>query len=156
MSHKICFKLLGQLKNGCLAAGMLPIIIILFSIDSSGVNAHLYKSPSVEVFGRCRLLLPWLREPCWFFLQSGVEKLQARVAWIEPTTLDLRCIWPLSHCDPLWWFISFLGYQHIIQGILIFSLPEAAFLFKYSVWLFQERFELKKHLLPLGSLFCCC
>jgi len=41
-----------------------------------------------HVYGHRRLLLPRLRVPCWFFLQSRVEKL---LAWagIEPTTLDL-------------------------------------------------------------------
>jgi len=48
-------------------------------------DQQLYKSPAIEVHGHCRLLLPWLRVPCWFFLQSGVEKLLG----IEPTTLDL-------------------------------------------------------------------
>jgi len=40
-------------------------------------NQHLYKSPAIEIYGHCRLLLPWLRLPCWFFLQSGEEKLLA-------------------------------------------------------------------------------
>jgi len=53
-------------------------------------DQHLYKSPA-DVYGHCRLLLPWLRVPCWFFLQSGVEKLLAWVAgdWTHNHTLDL-------------------------------------------------------------------
>jgi len=43
---------------------------------------HLYKS-------HCRLLLPWLRMLCWFFLKSWVEKLLACGWGFEPTTLDL-------------------------------------------------------------------
>jgi len=30
-------------------------------------DQHLYKSPTIEVYGHCRLLLPWLRVPGWFF-----------------------------------------------------------------------------------------
>jgi len=30
-------------------------------------NQRLYKSPAIEVYGRCRLLLSWLRVPSWFF-----------------------------------------------------------------------------------------
>jgi len=54
-------------------------------------DQHLYKSPAIDVYGHCRLLLPWLRVSCWFFLQSGVEKLLAWVAgdWTHNHTLDL-------------------------------------------------------------------
>jgi len=52
-------------------------------------NQNLYKSPDIEVYGHCRLLLPWLRVPNWFFLQSGVENCWHGRLGIKPTTLDL-------------------------------------------------------------------
>jgi len=52
-------------------------------------DQHLYKNPTIEVYGHCRLLLPWLRVPCWFFLQSRVEKWVAGWLGIEPATTDL-------------------------------------------------------------------
>jgi len=51
-------------------------------------NQHLYKSPAIEVYGRCRLLLPWLRVPCWF-LQSKLKNCGHGQLGIEPTILDL-------------------------------------------------------------------
>jgi len=45
-------------------------------------NHHLSKN-------HCRLLVPWLGMPCWFLLQSGVEKLLACGWGYEPATLDV-------------------------------------------------------------------
>jgi len=41
----------------------------------------------------CRLLLPWLRVPYWFFLQSWLKNCWHGRPGIEPTTL-VRCLWP--------------------------------------------------------------
>jgi len=64
-------------------------------------DKHLYKSPAIEVYGNCRLLLSWLGVSCWFFCNPGVKNF-----WdgprIEPTTLDLssqfsvRGLWTLA------------------------------------------------------------
>jgi len=40
-------------------------------------DQYLNKRPAIEDYGHCRLLLPWLREPVWFFFATGVEKLLA-------------------------------------------------------------------------------
>jgi len=67
-------------------------------------NQHLNQSPDIEVYGHCRLLLPWLSVPGWFFLQFGVGKLLVWAAgdWIHNlrSLYSVRCLWPLSHCDP--------------------------------------------------------
>jgi len=53
-------------------------------------DQHFYKSPAIEVYGHCRLLLPKLRVPCWFFSQSGIENCWHGRPGIEPTTLDIN------------------------------------------------------------------
>jgi len=69
------------------------------------------------VYGHGRALLPWLRVPCWFFLQFEVEKL---LAWpgIKPTTiitvLTVKGLWPFGHCNPM----NILGFN---QPGLIYS-----------------------------------
>jgi len=47
----------------------------------------------------CRLLLPWLRMPCWFFCNLGLKNCWH--GWgFKPATLDLSYqSWPRSH----WW-----------------------------------------------------
>jgi len=69
-------------------------------------DQHLYQSSAIEVYGQCRLVLPWLRVPCWFFLQWGSLKV---AAWpeIEPTTLDCRSQWGYL------WLLSY-GYPYRI------------------------------------------
>jgi len=64
-------------------------------------NQHLDKSPAIEVYGHCRLLLPWPSVSCWFFLQSRVEKLLAG-DWTHNLRylFSVSCLWPLSHGDP--------------------------------------------------------
>jgi len=52
-------------------------------------NQHLYKSPAIEVYGHCRLLLPWLRVPCWFFCNQGLKNCWHGRPGIEPTTTTL-------------------------------------------------------------------
>jgi len=85
--------------------------MILRSIDLSDVNVRStpYKTPTIEAWAIHRLLLPRLRVPCWFFLQSKVEKL---LSWARNRTYNLRswfsvrCLWPLSHCTKEkthWW-----------------------------------------------------
>jgi len=36
-------------------------------------DQHLFKSPAMEVYGFCRLQLPWLRVPSWFFFYPGLK-----------------------------------------------------------------------------------
>jgi len=43
---------------------------------------HLCKS-------HCRLLLPWLRMPCWCFCNPGLKICSHGLLGIEPTTLDV-------------------------------------------------------------------
>jgi len=52
-------------------------------------NQHLYKSPAIEVYGHYRLLLPWLRVPCWFFCNTGLKNCWHGRRGIEPTTTTL-------------------------------------------------------------------
>jgi len=52
----------------------------------------------------CRLLLPWLRMPCWLFCYPGLKDCWHGQLGIEPTTfgtlLSVRCLWPLSLGNP--------------------------------------------------------
>jgi len=100
----------------------------------------LYKSPAIEFYGHCRLLLPRPRVPCFLF-QSWVEKL---LAWpAGDWTHDLRswfsvmCLWPLSYSDPnvdifilfiLWW-------QHCFHNFF----PKFSTHFSIKLWLFPEK-----------------
>jgi len=52
-------------------------------------DQHLYKSPTIEVYGHCRLLLPRLRVNCLFFCNLRLKNCRHGQLWIEPTTLDL-------------------------------------------------------------------
>jgi len=73
----------------------------LCSTDSSDVNAPpaLYKSPAIEVYGHCRLQLPWLRVTCWFFCNSELKNCWHGRLGIESTTFDIcsqSCAYDLS------------------------------------------------------------
>jgi len=63
-------------------------------------DQHLYKSRAIEVYDHCRLLLPWMNVPSWFFLQSGVENLLVMV-WTNNlrSLFFVRYLWPLIHGD---------------------------------------------------------
>jgi len=68
-------------------------------------DQRLFKSLAMEVYGHCKLFLPWLRVTSWWiFLQSGVEKLLAWAAgdWTHNlrSLFSVRCLWPLSCCCP--------------------------------------------------------
>jgi len=67
----------------------ITIIIIWCSIESVDVNVWVTQSPIIEAYGHCRLQLPWLRMPWWFFLLSGDEKLLACSWGFEPTSFEL-------------------------------------------------------------------
>jgi len=57
-------------------------------------DQRLYKSLAIEVYGHCRLLLPWKRVPCWFFFfNPGLKDRWHGWPGIEPTTLDLNSQW---------------------------------------------------------------
>jgi len=64
-------------------------IIIVWTQTMMMSDQYLYKSPALEVYGHCRLLLPWLRVPYWFFCNSGLKNCWHELPGIEPTTLDL-------------------------------------------------------------------
>jgi len=75
-------------------------------------DQHLHKSPAIEVYGHCRLPLPWLRVHCWFFCNPGLKNCWHRRKGIEPTTLDLnslRSLWPL--CQGLQYFNYFVPHS---------------------------------------------
>jgi len=66
------------------------IIIILRSIESGVISEQsrpLSESCHNHVYGQCRILLPWLREP--FFCNPGLKNCWFGLRW-EPTTLDLK------------------------------------------------------------------
>jgi len=98
-----------------------------FEMISMG-NQHLYKSPAIEVYGHSRLLLPWLRVPCWFLFQSRVEKLLARAAGDWTCNLrsyfSVRCLWPLSHGDPwqLLWLLENVDLRALLFIVFCFSI----------------------------------
>jgi len=52
-------------------------------------DQHLFKSPAIGAYCHCRLLLPWLRVPCWFFCNPGLKNCRHGQLGFEPTTLDL-------------------------------------------------------------------
>jgi len=49
-------------------------------------NQHLYTSLAIEVYGHCRLLLPWMRVPSWFFCNPGLKNCWHGRLGVEPTT----------------------------------------------------------------------
>jgi len=61
---------------------------------------HLCKSPAIEVYGDCRLLLPWLRVSGRFFCNPELKNCWHGRPGIEPTTLYL-CQVPMAS-QPLW------------------------------------------------------
>jgi len=61
---------------------------------------HLYKSPSIEVYGYCRLLLHWLRVPCWLYFAFPGWKIAGLAGdWTRKLRylFSVRCRWPLSN-----------------------------------------------------------
>jgi len=69
----------------------LKIIIIWCSKDSGDINASsilLSESRQKHAYGHCRILLPWLRVPCWFFCNLGLKNC-LHVWAFEPTVLNL-------------------------------------------------------------------
>jgi len=81
------------------------------------LDQHLFKSPAKEVYGHCRLLLPWLRVPSLFFWQLRVEKLLAWAAgdWTHnlKSLFSVRCLWPLSHGNP--WGVYKLNVYSVLK-----------------------------------------
>jgi len=83
------------------------IIITLCSIDWYDVNegsTSLLESRHRSLWS-LQITIIWTEGSCWFFLQSGVEKLQAWPAadWNHNlrSLFSVRCLRPLSHVDPL-------------------------------------------------------
>jgi len=90
-------------------------------------DQHLYQSPAIEVCGHCRLLLPWLRVPCWSFLQSGIEKL---LEWPGVWTVDLRFFYSVRCLWPVFWLKTtyLMDYWNLCQGSNTFQRPLDFFL----------------------------
>jgi len=79
-------------------------------------DQHLNKSPAIEVYGHCRLQLPWLRVPGWFFFAIRGWKIAGMGCWglnRQPfrSLFSVSCLWPLSHGNP--WAEKLLSWLRI-------------------------------------------
>jgi len=89
----------GKINLKIFYLNILFIIIIWCSISSGNVDGRwtpLPESRHRSLCGDCRLLLPWLRVPLWFFCNPGLK-----YCWhgrgFELTTLDLIVLSQAKH-----------------------------------------------------------
>jgi len=86
------FKMLSRLQINPCSTGYFSSLCynLVQYINSSDVTeqSYLYKSPAIEVYGHCRLLLPWLRVPCWFLCNLGLKNNWPSW-WLNPSSYDL-------------------------------------------------------------------
>jgi len=93
-------------------------------------NQQLYNSPAIDVYGLCRLRLPWLIVPCWFFCNPGLKNCNHGKTSRCPRHFNLEKHWStqiLCYLTTNFWFGTIQATDETFMSVIIIGILENIF-----------------------------